>query len=40
MRRFHHILLVILVDVGIVQVMDSKRVELEVWADMQEMLQR
>ena len=36
-RRFHHILLIIEVDVGRVEVMDSKKLALDEWADMQAM---
>jgi len=39
-RRFHFILLIIQVDQGIVLVMDSKRKNHEMWADLIEMLQR
>ena len=39
-RRFHFILLVIQVDEGVVLVMDSKRKDPKMWADLSEMLQR
>lgn len=39
-RRFHHILLVIIVDIGRVDVMDSKHMEHETWAPLQAALQR
>lgn len=39
-RRFHFILLVIEVDVGIVRFMDSKRKDPQIWADMSAILQR
>jgi hypothetical protein len=40
MRRFHFILLVIQVDAGVVLVMDSKRKDNKLWADLKAMLQR
>ena len=39
-RMFHFILLVIQVDEGVVLVMDSKRKDPEMWADLSKMLQR
>ena len=39
-RRFHHILLNIDADRGIVEVMDSKNGPLHEWANMQAMLQK
>ena len=40
MRMFHHILLIIEPHLGRVEVMDSKRLPLDDWADMQAMLKR
>ena len=40
MRSFHFIMLVIQFDTGKVLVMDSKRKDPKMWADLSEMLQR
>ena len=39
-RRFHWILLIIRVDEGVVEVMDSLRKDMEEWDDLRQMLDR
>ena len=39
-RRFHYIMLIIQIEHRIVEVMESKRNDPELWADMRAMLQR
>ena len=39
-RRFHFILLIIELDTGVVELMDSKRKPLEAWGDMADILHK